>query len=478
MTAPTHDDRELDSHLRVGPAGELRIEEASAPELAQRFGTPLHVISGTRLRANYRRIRDAFAAHWSPGVNVYFAIKSNPALALRRVLSQEGAGGDCLGTPELQASLMAGTRPERLVLNGNNKSDDAIELAVVSGARINIDSADEVGRVAAIARESGRAVRVGIRVKPDLGELGPRRSELMDMSVGSYAAMSKWGLDPDDALAAAVAIAEQPELRLVGLHYHLGRHLTDPELFTPVAPGLAALFARIAAKTGHAPAALTVGGGFTQGRDPFFRNPGGQAPWPRVSDCFVPPIEQLAEALCAALAAAFDVSGVPRPILGMEPGRYITASAGLTLTRVGTVKETAERRWVMVDACGTHIGMSRSPRDAHAIVVADGDDGGEEVVCDVVGPLCVLDVIMEQGPLAPVRRDALLAILDTGAYADGEASNANSIGRPAVVLVEGERAELIRRQESFADVFGRDSIPSRLAGDGLGSPWHEDPLAD
>ena len=268
-------------------------------------------------------------------------------------------------------------------------------------------------------------------------------------------------------------------LRLVGLHYHLGRHLTEPALFTPVAPGLATSSARIEAmQTGRAPAALTVGGGFTQGRDPFFRNSGDLESWPRVDDCFVPPIEELAEALCAALATAFDERDVPRPILGLEPGRYITASPGVTLTRVGTVKETTERRWVMVDVCITQIGMSRSPHDAHAIVVADAGDTPEEVVCDVVGPLCVLDVIMEQAPLPAVRRDALLAILDTGAYADGEASNANSIGRPAVVLVEGERAELIRRRESFADVFGRDSIPSRLAGDGPGSPWHEDPVTD
>jgi diaminopimelate decarboxylase len=122
--------------------------------------------------------------------------------------------------------------------------------------------------------------------------------------------------------------------------------------------------------------------------------------------------------------------------------------------------------------------MSRSPRDAHALVVADGVDASDEVVCDVVGPLCVLDVIMEQGPLPPVGRGALLAILDTGAYADGEASNANSIGRPAVVLVEADRIDLIRRRETFADVFGRDSIPSRLAGDGQGSAWHEVAVAN
>ena len=128
----------------------------------------------------------------------------------------------------------------------------------------------------------------------------------------------------------------------------------------------------------------------------------------------------------------------------------------------------------MVDTCVTQIGMSRSPRDAHAILVADGSAEGDEVLCDVVGPLCVPDIIMEQGSLPPVRRGSLLAILDTGGYADGEASNANALGRPAVVLVHGSEAELVRRRETFGDVFGRDSIPPRLIGGDETSTWHAD----
>ena len=477
MAAPPAGARRLDSQLSSEPGAGLRIEGVAAEELAAAYGTPLHVISGARLRDNYRRIRDAFAARWAPGVNVYFAIKSNPALAVRRVLSQEGAGGDCLGVPELQASLIAGTRPERLVLNGNDKSDEAIELAVRCGIRINIDDLDEVGRVAAIARAAGGVVPVGIRTKPERGALESRASEMMPLSVGAYAELSKWGLEPDDAVAAAAAIRSHPELRPAGVHYHLGRHLSEPEMFAGMAPGLAELLARLDAEAGWAPRSLTIGGGFTQGRDPFFRKPDAAGGWPRVDDCFVAPIEEFADAVCKALREALSRRGLPLPVLGLEPGRYITASAGLTLTRVGTVKRGRDRTWVMVDACGTHLGLSRSPRDAHAVITAGGDAVTEELVCDVVGPLCVIDVIMEQAPLPAVGRGDLLAVLDTGAYADGEASNANSIGRPAVVLVEGARADLIRRRETFADVFGRDTVPPHLAGAGPGSPWHEAPPA-
>lgn len=472
MTLPTTSLRRIDSCLAVGEAGELLIEEVPASALANAYGTPLHVISETRLRENYRRIRDAFASRWPAGSNVYFAIKSNPALALRRALSQEGAGGDCLGLPELAASLVAGTPGKRLVLNGNNKHDDAIAAAVRCGARINIDDLDEVERVAAAAREADAEVRVGVRVKPDLGSFGDRRSEIFDLTVRSYGDTSKWGLDAEATAEAVRRIGQHPELRLVGLHYHLGRHFADPSMFALVVPGLLELVARVRDATGWTPSTLTVGGGFTQGRDPFFRKPSAGGPWPQADDDFVEPIEAYADALCAELERGLAEHNLPLPVLELEPGRYITASAGVTLTRVGTVKRGRDRTWVMVDACVTQVGMSRSPRDAHAIVLADDVDGQQELVCDVVGPLCVLDVMMEQGPLPAVTCGSLLALLDTGGYADGEASNANSIGRPAVVLVRDSDVDLVRRGETFADVFGRDSIPARLVGGEHATPWY------
>jgi diaminopimelate decarboxylase len=344
-------------------------------------------------------------------------------------------------------------------------------MAVACGARINVDDIDEIERLAAAARRAGRTVDVGIRTKPGLEAFADRGSDMMDLTVRHYAAISKWGLDTAGTVAAVRAIRSRPELRLVGLHYHLGRHFPDPELFALVVPGMAALIDTVREATGWTPAALTVGGGFTQGRDPFFRKPPAGQPWPQPGDCFVAPIEAFADALCGELRAALQGRGLPLPVLGLEPGRYVTASAGLTLTRVGTVKDGGGRRWVMVDTCVTQLGMSRSPRDAHAVLVADGSAGEEELTCDVVGPLCVLDVIMEQGTLPAVRRGSLLAVLDTGGYADGEASNANSIGRPAVVLVRDGRADVIRRRETFGDVFARDVIPARLLGPGEPSPW-------
>jgi diaminopimelate decarboxylase len=465
-------ERQIDPYLSLDETGGLLIEQVSAAELADRFGTPLHVISETRLRENFRRIRDAFAARWTPGVNVYYANKSNPALAIRRVLTSEGAGGDCNGLNELRAALVGGTPADRLVLNGNNKEVDAIVVALQVGAHINIDDLEEVDRIAAQARRLETRAQVGIRVKPELQPFGDRRSDIMDVTVQRYRDITKWGLEPEEAEAAVFRIGEVPELELTTVHYHLGRHFADPEMFALVAPGLGSLLGRLRDRTGWTPTFLAIGGGFAQGRDPFFRKPRAGQPWPRPSDDFVAPIEAYADLFCEALAAELAKHELPTPILRLEPGRYVTSSAGVTLCRVGTVKAGGSRTWVMVDACVTHVGMSRSPRDAHAILVADGQAGGPEITCDVVGPLCVPDVLMEQGTLPPVGRGTLLAVLDTGGYADGEASNANALGRPAVVLVRGSHTELIRRRETFADVFCRDEIPPRLLASDPDTPWY------
>ena len=458
----------VDTHLTRDDDGELYVEEVALSGLAERFGTPLHVLSESRLRANYRRIRDAFAERWDAGVEVCYAIKANPALAVRRVLADEGAHGDCLGLPELRASLIAGTPGPTLVLNGNNKDDDAIRAAVRCAARINVDDPEEPARIRAASIAEGRRTAVGIRTKPDPAPLADRLTELAPGTVGSYVERSKWGLGPRETVRTAAAILATDELDLVGLHCHLGRHVPEPELFAGLADSLSTTMTLLAGETGWHPDVVTIGGGFTQGRDPYFRKPRDGRAWPRVDDCFVPAIERYADALCERLGEALGRNGLPAPQLGLEPGRYIAGSAGVTVTRVGTVKRAESRVWVEVDTAISHIGMSRSPTDAHALTPVRTRDRGEELV-DVVGPLCVLDLIAEQAPLERVEAGELLAILDTGAYADGEASNANSIGRPAVVLVCGEQADLIRRRETFADVFGRDEIPPRLIGEGPGA---------
>ena len=141
--------------LAVTSDGDLTIEGAVAADLIARFGSPLFVFSEATLRANYRRARDAFAAVWPGPVNVMFAIKCNPNMAVRAVLHDEGAGGDCFGIPEIEATFAGGADPDKIALNGGNKTAEELERAIELGITINMDAAEEIDDV--VAEMKGRA---------------------------------------------------------------------------------------------------------------------------------------------------------------------------------------------------------------------------------------------------------------------------------------------------------------------------------
>src|SRR5438874_1469844 len=132
--------------IGIGPNGNLWVDGCDCKDLAERFGTPLFIISENQLRHTYRQFRDAFRSHY-PDVEILFANKSNNGLAIRHVMNQEGAGGDCFGVNEMYLALLAGTNPKTLVLNGSNKETEELEMAIVNGLCINIDAMDELERI-------------------------------------------------------------------------------------------------------------------------------------------------------------------------------------------------------------------------------------------------------------------------------------------------------------------------------------------
>ncbi len=145
-------------------AGILLIEECSARSLVEEFGSPLYVVSERTLRENFRRIRRAFEEHWPAAVNVLYAIKANNNLAIRAILNQEGAGGDCFGEAELYATFAGGADPDKVAMNGTSKTMADLRSAVELGVRINIDAEDEIDQLRTIAGQIGREARVNLRV--------------------------------------------------------------------------------------------------------------------------------------------------------------------------------------------------------------------------------------------------------------------------------------------------------------------------
>jgi diaminopimelate decarboxylase len=245
--------------------GRLYVEELACMELAARFGTPLYVISETRLRSNVRRLGAALAAGWPLGeARLLPSIKANPTLATRAVLTSEGVGCDTFGETELEAALRAGVPPALISVNGASKSTALIGRAVAAGARITLDSGRELPIAEKAAADAATTARVRIRLRPRLDGVEAASDFASDgTSIREVFQSYKAGVPIDDAVALARAALESRHVELVGVHAHLARQTADVSLWRAQIASFADLLAELSASWGGwLPAEIDVGGGW------------------------------------------------------------------------------------------------------------------------------------------------------------------------------------------------------------------------
>ena len=445
--------------------GALFVEECQAQELAERFGTPLYVISEDQLRRNARHFRDAFEGRWPGDFLLLPSIKANSSLALRRILTDEGTGCDVFGSGELEAALRTGADPARISLNGPMKDDSLLERAVGAGLRITLDSRAELERAAAAAARLGRRARIRLRIRPDLvGFDAPSEMSPEGLSIREAVQRYKAGIPTEDLLAISEAEIRDPRLDLTGIHIHLGRHSSDPAMWSAAVDALAALLKRLRERWGGwTPRELDVGGGFPVPRDPFGRRLPQRADAPSEA----PSVEAYAKAICGQLTARLEALGMdPGGIrLELEPGRALYADAGVHLATVGNIKRQTEPMpltWVETDSSDAYLPDVNLEFNRWTCLPVQNAAAQASITADVTGRTCALDVIVPDAELPPVEAGDVVAFLDTGAYQEAGATNFNALPRPGTALVSGDSAELIRRHESLDEVFARDLIPARL----------------
>ncbi len=456
--------RQLDDALSVRD-GVLFVEERATTELAKTFGTPLYVISEDQLRRNARRHTAAFASRWPGRFVLLPSIKSNSALALRRILTDEGAGCDVFGPNELEAALRTGTDPGRVSLNGAMKDEALLERAIRAGVKLTLDSRAELERATAVAARVGRTAHVRLRIRPDLvGMESPSEMSPAGSSIRASLDRYKAGIPGDELFAITADEAHNAHIDLAGLMFHLGRHSSDATMWETAIAQLGSHLERLSDQWGGwSPTELDLGGGFPAPRDPFGRLLPQRADASENS----PGIERYAEAICAALCDQLTGLGLdPAAIqLEVEPGRSLYADAGMHLAAVGNVKRQTQPTpivWVETDSSDAYLPDVNLEFNRWTCVCAGDVDAEPTLLADVTGRTCALDVIVPDARLPEVEAGNIVAFLDTGAYQDAGASNFNALGRPGTVLVTGGRAEMIRRHETIEDVFARDVIPSHL----------------
>jgi diaminopimelate decarboxylase len=417
----------------VGANGGLTVGGVELTELAERFGTPLFVYDEEHLRS---RCREAVAA-WGDGVA--YATKAFLCLAMARLAHEEGMWLDVSTGGELHVALTAGVPAARLVLHGNNKSDDELARALAAGVgRIVIDSFDEIERLSRLVPSSSSSVSSGaghrqavmIRVTP-----GVEAHTHDFVRTGQDDSKFGFGLASGAAADAVGRVRALAGLDLVGIHAHIGSQVFRVASFAEEVEVLAGFFAPL-----HLPE-LCVGGGLGV---------------PYVARESAPSISQWAETVHDACRGA----GIPTDTrLTAEPGRSIVAAAGVTLYRVGTIKELPGlRTYVAVDG-----GMSDNPRP---VLYGSGyetflprDAGAPRPwPARVVGKHCESgDVVVADARLpADVAVGDIVATPVTGAYGYSMASNYNKVPRPGVVFVADGDARLVVRRETDDDLTRLD----------------------
>jgi diaminopimelate decarboxylase len=402
-------------------SGALSLGGVPAAELAEEHGTPLLVYCEQTVRAQARAYAEA-----APGALVVYGTKAFANVALLQILGEEGVGADVSTLGELEFAQAAGIPRQRILFHGNNKSDEELRAAAAAGVAVVLDAPDEPARAAAAGVQ-----RVLVRLTPGVEAVTHR-------SIRTAHEESKFGLPPDAALAA-VGEARGLGLEVAGVHFHVGSQLARVDESLLAVERLAAFCERARSELGWSPKVLDIGGGlgirYTR-------------------DDAVPEIADFVGSLVRRLRERW-----PEPVqLVLEPGRSLVGRAGVTLYRVGVVKETGGVRYAAIDG-----GMSDNPRPQlyaarYEALLADRADELADGVYRVAGKHCESgDVLIEAAELPHPRRGDLLAVPATGAYTLAMGSTYNGVPRPAVVLVNEGAARLIRRRESTNDLLRYES---------------------
>lgn len=420
-------------------------EELDAAALLAQYGSPLFVVSEQRLRGDFRAFTEAFTDSGFD-TRIGYSVKTNYLPAICSILKQEGAWAEIVSGMEYQLARALGFPAAGIIFNGPHKTREELEQALAEGALVNIDNFDELSLVEAIAEDLSAPARIGIRISFRFGAIG----------------WTKFGFDDDngDSQKALERIAGNPKLELEMLHNHCGTFVLIEQLYGQSTERLIKL-AKRARDLGLAPTMIDVGGGFPSSNAlrPEYDLPGGSAR----SDGFWFPY---AEEICSRLQKAGDLFG-GRPTLVLEPGRAVVdASTQLLCTVVAKKSVEGNKPAVIVDA-----GVNLVPTVCyynHALEKAAGLNGsqpGPRQTVDVYGPLCMqTDRLREQVALPPVEVGDILALSHVGAYCHTQSVQFIQT-RPATVLLGPNGPEVIRRQETWRDVFALDSLPDRLRAD-------------
>ena len=405
---------------------QLYVEDLPVKQLAEEFGTPLYIYSRATLERHWHAFDSALGKH--PHL-ICYAVKANSNIGILNVMAKLGSGFDIVSQGELERVLAAGGEASKVVFSGVAKSHAEIMRALEVGIRcFNVESIAELHHINQIAGEMGKVAPISLRVNPDV-----------DAHTHPYISTglkeNKFGVSVDEAREVYKLAATLPHVKITGMDCHIGSQLTELQPFLDATDRLIRLMKPLK-EDGVTLKHLDLGGGLGV----------------TYTDETPPHPSDYATALLNKLKDYEDLEII------LEPGRAIAANAGILVAKVQYLKSNESRNFAITDT-----GMNDMIRPAlyeayMNIIEIDRTLGREKAIYDVVGPVCeTSDFLGKQRELAIAEGD-YIAQRSAGAYGASMSSNYNSRPRTAEVLVDGNKAHLIRRRENLSELWALESI--------------------
>ncbi|HIV85369.1 MAG TPA: diaminopimelate decarboxylase [Candidatus Monoglobus merdigallinarum] len=427
------------SCLSVGDSGNLSIGGCDVAGLAEQYGTPAYIMDEDKIRENCRVYNRAMEEYYNGNGIVLYASKALSCKYIYRIMKEENMGIDVVSGGELYTALSAFFPAEKIYFHGNNKTADELKMALESGVgRIVVDNIFELETLEELAEKLDRTVDIMFRIKPGI-----------DAHTHSFIRTgqidSKFGvaLETGEAEEIVVKADSMERINVVGVHCHIGSQIFELEPFELAAEKMMNFIADIKEKYGIELSELNLGGGYgikyTENDSPIN-------------------YDKYIQAVSKVVTGISEARGIKLPYIVMEPGRSITAETGITVYRVGAVKEIpGVRTYISVDG-----GMGDNPRyilyesEYEALRVNSPADA-KTMTATIAGKCCESgDILIKDAKLPAIKPGDLIAVLATGAYNYSMASNYNRIPRPPIVMVSGGESRLAVKRESYDDIIAND----------------------
>ena len=418
--------------------GMLTIGGVRADELVKEYSTPLYVLDEDTVRNNIRNFKKSLDENYEKGM-VLYASKALNCLELCRIANDEGIGLDCVSAGEIYTALTAGFPAERIYFHGNNKTEDELEYAIDNNIGVIIvDNYYELDAIEEIAKQKKKTVKVMFRIKPgiDAHTHDFIRTGQIDSKFG-------FALENGEAYNAVKSALDRENLKLIGLHCHIGSQIFDDRPFMEAARVMMKFYKKIKDEFSLELDQLNLGGGFAIKYLETDEHIG--------YDTYMKEVATIINDYCKENALKV-------PMILIEPGRSVVGAAGITLYKCGSIKEIKNiRNYVAIDG-----GMGDNPRYAlyesdYEVLIANKLNEPADYKATVAGKCCESgDLIQENVVMPKPEKGDIVAVLSTGAYNYSMASNYNRIPRPAMVMVKDKKSRVIIKRETFEDLVRND----------------------